>query len=450
MNQLIIIGFDEIVSNKYIDIIEKAIKDKQISSYSIIDLEDSKNEIKNRISKIYIKPANEIYLKANKRNVGIEQIEDAFKTIQEKSQDKIKVYIATELRSHLFYLTYCLEKGYDCLIEKPIFAPLKKGVFYPQKISHTMKKICNMAQKKDIKTSVMTLGRYHPIYNEILIENIKKRVIKYSTPVTSINMRVNGGVWNLHKEYLEREDHPYKYGYGMLMHGAYHYLDIFIQLVELNKLIYPNDHMIMAVKTYAAYPFDQNDRISKKISEKFDDYDKNFKKKNKNVKFGETDFVVAFELKNETKKSVITLGTLSFEQTTPSIRFWKDFPVGVYNKNGRISSVDVEAKLSVLYSMHVSCFDVPEKINNNIEKIGAKAVVTTRSNFNLLKDEEPITEKEYNGLFHNISNKKVMENWIYDKESKSRLSMHKNVMNLISCIALSLKMNGKEIKSDLL
>ena len=58
MNQLIIIGFDEIVSNKYIDIIEKAIKDKQISSYSIIDLEDSKNEIKNRISKIYIKPAN--------------------------------------------------------------------------------------------------------------------------------------------------------------------------------------------------------------------------------------------------------------------------------------------------------------------------------------------------------------------------------------------------------
>jgi len=234
------------------------------------------------------------------------------------------------------------------------------------------------------------------------------------------------------------------------MHGAYHYLDIFIQLVELNKLIYPNDHMIMAVKTYAAYPFDQNDRISKKISEKFDDYDKNFKKKNKNVKFGETDFVVAFELKNETKKSVITLGTLSFEQTTPSIRFWKDFPVGVYNKNGRISSVDVEAQLSVLYSMHVSCFDVPEKINNNIEKIGAKAVVTTRSNFNLLKDEEPITEKEYNGLFHNISNKKVMENWIYDKESKSRLSMHKNVMNLISCIALSLKMNGKEIKSDLL
>ncbi|MFR5154350.1 MAG: hypothetical protein ACLTF2_07465 [Clostridia bacterium] len=147
---------------------------------------------------------------------------------------------------------------------------------------------------------------------------------------------------------------------------------------------------------------------------------------------------------------MITLGTLSFEQTTPSIRFWKDFPVGVYNKNGRISSVDVEAQLSVLYSMHVSCFDVPEKINNNIEKIGAKAVVTTRSNFNLLKDEEPITEKEYNGLFHNISNKKVMENWIYDKESKSRLSMHKNVMNLISCIALSLKMNGKEIKSDLL
>lgn len=45
MEQLVVIGFDEIVSNKYIVVIEEAIKNGKISTYSIIDLKSAQKEI---------------------------------------------------------------------------------------------------------------------------------------------------------------------------------------------------------------------------------------------------------------------------------------------------------------------------------------------------------------------------------------------------------------------
>lgn len=446
---LIIVGFDEIVSNKYIDIIEKAIFKNAIDSYSIIDLESERRNIKIRIDKLKIKPKKQYYLKdVNNREFNIKQVNEIFDEIL-SSEKNVKVYIATELKSHLFYLDYCTSKGLDCLIEKPIFAPIENNVFNPHKINPIMRQLIDKSRNQDTDVSVMTLGRYHPIYNDIVVKELKERVLKYENPITSIHMRASGGVWNLHNEYIEREDHPYKYGYGMLMHGAYHYIDIFTQIIELNKLLFPNDKLMINMKTYGAFPFDQNERISKKYSSMFDDYKDGWKNEYQHIKFGETDIVSIFELKNETKSSVITIGTLSFEQTTPSIRFWKEFPENVYNKNGRISSVDLEVQLSTLHSIHVNCYDVPEPVDNNIEKIGAKATVVTRSNFNLLKDEKPVTDRCFEGLFHNLSNKRVMENWLFGNEQKSKLKQHENVMNILGGLAISISEKGKEISIEL-
>ena len=445
MTHLVIIGFDEIVSNKYIDIIEKAILENRISSYSIIDLKSEEKHIKHRINKLKIKPKKEYYLNdKNNREFNINEIDNIFKDILDNNY-KVKVYIATELKSHLFYLNYCISKCYDCLVEKPIFAPRINNMFAPHLIESTMNNLVSESAKNKVDVSVMTLGRYHPIYNKIILKELKDNIIKYESPITSIHLRAAGGVWNLHDEYLDREDHPYKYGYGMLMHGGYHYIDVFTQIIELNKLLFPNDKLVMNVKTYGAFPFDQNERISKKYSNIFDDNKENWKHNNKDIKFGETDIVSVLELRNETKNNVLTIGTISLEQTTPSIRFWKEFPPHIYNKNGRISSVDLEVRLSTLYSIHVNCYDVPEEINNNIEKIGARSTVVTRSNFNLLKTEKPITVRNFEGLFHNLSNKEVMENWINGEEKRSNLKQHINVMNILGGLAISLNENGREV-----
>jgi hypothetical protein len=74
-------------------------------------------------------------------------------------------------------------------------------------------------------------------------------------------------VWNTPEELSTREDHPYKYGYGMLMHGAYHYIDIAAQFLELNRKLFPGKKLSITLSSFSAHPFDQNVRVSKKVNE---------------------------------------------------------------------------------------------------------------------------------------------------------------------------------------
>ena len=36
-------------------------------------------------------------------------------------------------------------------------------------------------------------------------------------------------------EFLDRENHPYKYGYGKLFHSGYHFIDLLAWLLEVNR-----------------------------------------------------------------------------------------------------------------------------------------------------------------------------------------------------------------------
>lgn len=446
---LVVIGFDEIVSNKYLSCIELAFKKNVIDGYSIIDLKEEENNISKRIEKLKFKPENVFYIEKSKDKDNWackKEFEPVLKQIKNKKKN-IRVYIATELKAHEGYLEYCIENGIPCLIEKPIFAPIKDGLYCPELIDSKMKYYIDTAKQKHTKNSVMTLGRYHKIYNDIVMEGVKERMIKYNAPLTSFHLRHAGGVWNLHNEYIIREDHPYKYGYGMLMHGAYHYLDLAVQFINLNKIIYPSEQFELVVSSYGAYPEEQNDRISKKYSEKFDDNNSSFGEDKRYV-FGETDITSTFCLRNKKTKKVITLGTLSLEQTTPSVRAWKEFPKGVYNKNGRTSSVDIEIQLSTLYSVNVKCYDVPIKGKKEIERIDASAQILTRANASLLKDEKYITKKIFKGLFHSNSNKNLMLNWLFDKEDRSTLEQHLLVMRIIQALSVSLKDQGYPVVID--
>ena len=153
-------------------------------------------------------------------------------------------------------------------------------------------------------------------------------------------------------------------------------------------------------------------------------------------------------MKKSTGK-VVTLGTISLEQTTPSVRKWKDIPEGIYNKNGRVSSVDVEAQLSTIYSKTVKCYDVPVKGVKEIERIDATADILTRANAALLEDEEYIEKESYTGVFHSDSNKALMLNWLYGTEERSEFEKHIPVMTFVQVMAESIQRPGKEVCKDL-
>lgn len=446
---LVIVGFDDIIADKYMGCIEQAISDKHINGYSIIDLFSHQDWIEQKLRKVNVQPELKYYLRvpggkdtwANKREFQL-----VFDEIREK-KGEIKVYIAAELKAHEEYLQYCIENDIDSLTEKPIFSPIKGGKFDPSAIDKKMKYLLSIVQKSSAKHSVTSLARYHTIYNDRVIDKIKERVLKYAAPLTSLHLRFAAGVWNTHIEYETREDHPYKYGYGMIMHGAYHYIDVITQFLLLNNLIFPHDTLQLTLSSYGGFPADQNDRISKKYSALFDDNKPGWSAKSKHkTDYGETDIVTSFQLFNSTTNKVITLGTMSFEQTTPSIRTWKDIPVEIYNKNGRIAYADLEAQLATLFSLNLKCFDVPSK--GEIDHIKAFARIETRANAPLLPDEKLYTVEEFNDVSHNLSNRKLISNWLAGKEEKSTLQNHFIVMKVLQSLAESIRKPGCPVTFD--
>jgi hypothetical protein len=448
---LVVVGLDEIVTNKYLSCFDHAIKMGQIDAYSIIELETQKEKIERRLQSLEPKPKNIFYLpdtrfKGNWADPA--EIESIF-DILIRSNGDLKVYIAAELKAHENYLRYCVEKGIDSLVEKPVIAPMKDELFDPFAIDSLMHSLVRKAEEKPAIHSVMTLSRYHKIYNYEVLEPLKTIMLELEAPLTSLHFRTAGGVWNLHREYESREDHPYKYGYGMLMHGAYHYIDLVSQFLTLNKLVFPNNKFTLTLSSFVAYPTDQNERISKKFSEDFDDNRPDWHSTTSNsTKYGETDITTIFCLKNKENGKTITLGTISLEQTTPSIRSWKDIPEDIYNKNGRISSVDLEAQLSTLHSVNVQCFDVPVRINQHVDRIDAFARVSTRTNASLLKDKEYSSTKTFTGLFHSDSNRQLMYRWLNGDENRSLLKDHMSPMRITKVIALTIQKPGYPITID--
>jgi len=145
------------------------------------------------------------------------------------------------------------------------------GRFKPSHITKTMEELIGVAAESSAEHSVMTLSRYHQIYNQKVIASLRDRMERWEAPLTSFHLRAAGGVWNLQREFESRDDHPYKYGYGMMMHGAYHYVDLATQILSLNAEIFPERQLKLDISSFGAFPIDQHQRISQPMANIFGD-----------------------------------------------------------------------------------------------------------------------------------------------------------------------------------
>ncbi|MGW1713590.1 hypothetical protein [Streptomyces sp. NPDC002156] len=446
-HHLIVVGFDEIVANKYLPCIKGAVQSGHIDSYSIIDLECQRSAIEQRVHAIDLKPRGIVYLPdsdARVRETPQEIIAAAVRRLRTPGIPT-KVYIATEVRAHEAYLRFCVENHINSLVEKPVLAPMVDGRFKPSHITKTMEELIGVSVDSPAEHSVMTLSRYHPIYNQKVLASLRERMDRWEAPLTSFHLRAAGGVWNLQREFESRDDHPYKYGYGMMMHGAYHYVDLATQILSLNSSLFPERQFKLELSGFGAFPIDQRQRMSRPITRRFQDGDPLWPDDaDDGFRFGETDVTSTFRLVDIASGRTVSLGTLSFEQTTPSIRNWDELPPDLYNVNGRTSSVDMEAQISTLFSTHVHCYDIPRGVS--ADGIDAFARVTTRANAALLPDEQYVSEESFDGLFHSDSNRQLMEHWLNGTEERSSLASHLLPMKVTEALASAVLTPGRLIE----
>jgi len=443
-----VVGFDEIVARKYLPCIVSAIDEGYLSSYSIIDLESEREVISARLWGVPIAPRHVHYLPnpAAGQTVSQDRVAEAFGRVTDCSAP-VRAYIATEVKAHENYLRFCVDHGIDSLVEKPVLAPLRHGRFEVALITPIMRSlITSAARKPEVRHSVMTLSRYHRVYNDRVIAELAKRVEAWQAPVTSLHLRCAGGVWNRQEEYEFRDDHPYKFGYGMMMHGAYHYIDLVVQAIQLNRTALPGHRLRFQVGAFAASPAYQQLRIPLSAAARIGDSEDRWPNLQVARRFGETDVTAVVRLVDTESGRTVTMGTLAFEQTTPSVRNWTRLPTRTYNKNGRTSSVDFEVGLSTLFSAHTHCYDIP---TSDPDKIDAFARITTRANATLYPGEDYVATEEHHGVFHSDSNRALMTAWLQGRETRSLLADHLLPMQMTEAILTAAANPGRLAAVDL-
>ena len=237
----------------------------------------------------------------------------------------------------------------------------------------------------------------------------------------------------------------------MLMHGAYHYVDLLARYLTMNRRIYRHDNFSLSLSAYGASAVDQERRIPHSFTQRLDEYDPRFLLMNESDRFGETDVVGTFRLSFLPSKRILTLGTFGFEQTTPGMRSWGPFPTVPYNINGRLHATDVDARMATAFSVGARVLKVPIGARNSLTDLRAKNIgqVTSRANAVLLDRQEFLTEEEiqrpYGSSFSFEAEKRIFDLWIKGQDTCSDICSHLSTAALLQSIGLSVSTGGREV-----
>jgi len=107
-----------------------------------------------------------------------------------------------------------------------------------RRIVEEFDKVLELAQSSRAKVDVTVQRRAHPGY-KFLYDYLSEFVEQWGVPISFIDIYHADGMWCMPGEYSTRNYHPYKHGYGKLMHSGYHFLDLLMWLNSINETKLP-------------------------------------------------------------------------------------------------------------------------------------------------------------------------------------------------------------------
>lgn len=435
-NRFVLVGLGPHAKRIYIKYLKKYKCDLQL----IIDLKSKKDDIERTLKEKGISCSNFYYLDDELKD------EDSFlKKDKMNIEDLLKrlhithAIISTEPKSHYCYAKLFLKNKINIIMDKPLV--VEKGVISSSKsTSFMLNKIKDLSKAylkiyDEINFSVLCQRRYNNgyIYIKNLISSIKK---EYNLGINSIYITSCDGMWNMPDEFFYRENHPYKYGYGKLMHSGYHQIDLLLYLlddVDYNKIkiqssvFTPNDFFKYIDGNKYDHLFKKNCNFEQYLNQNVDGY-------------GELDFHSLIEFKKDNYNKCIA--ELQLLQSGFSRRAWTPLPVDTYKGNGRIKHEFININIGPLMNIKVLAFQAKnDKENNtgieygennnfeiqiyrNSQLIGGEPIEIIKLD-NLIKKEVDFVD------FNDYSKEECFKDFINNRKGKSDFLSHYKTMELV-------------------
>jgi hypothetical protein len=182
---------------------------------------------------------------------------------------------------------------------------------------------------------------------------------EFGIPLTYCDIYHCDGMWNMPNEFIERENHPYKYGYGKLLHSGYHFIDLLALLLTPSfQLIHKKPDRAQLYAT-SFRPLDffaaiENQNYLKLFNT--DQYQQILDSSaNENMgKFGELDFFGLFQFFKDDR--CMTTCSVNLLQTGFSRRAWTNLPLDTYKSNGRVRHERISLQFGPLLNIQVHSY----------------------------------------------------------------------------------------------
>lgn len=376
MKNYIFVGLGPHAKRIYYPFLEKYKEDFDINIRLLIELDSQMEMVKRYTADRTIVPQETFYIEDSYKNrLGDEIDERLLSRLNEiVSTEKVDgIIISTEPKAHKIYAEWALKNDVNILMDKPITAPVNPitNIKSAKQIFTDYLDLKELKRQSKSKFYIVAQRRNHEGFNYVK-NYLKNFVAEYQVPASFIDIYHTDGTWNLPHEF-NKENHPYKYGYGKLMHSGYHCIDLFAWLVEVNNLLLDRKPNNAKIYTSKFRPNDFFHQLNSENYEKFfgkteiQDFYKQYKSEDYED-YGEIDANILGQLKND--NNVVTTASINLQQNSFSRRGWFELPEDTYKGNGRLRHERVNIQVSHLLNIQVHSYQSHEAGKKDIEVEG--------------------------------------------------------------------------------
>lgn len=405
----------------------------------LVELEVQREWVENFLQKQSLRPQQCFFLPEEDRNSPT--IHPALLTLLEKIKPQLDgVLVCTEPKAHKKYIEWAVKNNLDVLVDKPLTAPPVNQTG-PSQIWQDYLDIANWLQHSPAKLTLMTNKRFHRAF-AYLYAQVKEALLQCRLPITHIEISDACGIWTFPQEYAQLENHPHKYGYGVLLHTGFHYIDLLTHFEQLNHLLgYQEDNII--VNACGTTPYDVLHQMTAanynhlfhtdQFTQEFNQLDWNAYKQ-----YGFLDLLSSFQfMKGD---AVITQASLTMIQNSLSSRTQPVNPLNFHQGvSGKQTLTHIGIFIGPLFYARLSycqptefteekpmCFYGVEFYRNS-RLIGGKPYQRQ-----IFKDFVELPYLAYPVTLNYISKEQIVLNWLKGKSPQTDFSCYSRPIYLIS------------------
>jgi predicted dehydrogenase len=351
----VLVGVGLHAEHSYLPALRNLLADGAVRLLAVVDVAERRAQVVETLSRCGVRPDHIITDDADAA-AARGQARGLARLARLTERERIDgMIVSTDPRSHRGVLEWAASRGIDVLVDKPVTArEMRFTDESAAELANDFRVLNKAFAGGGSAATVMVPRRLHPGY-VFIREILREAVEQLGLPVTYLDLYHSSGYWNLPDEFLTRENHPYKYGYGALLHSGYHFIDLACWLLKVNEALQADWADRLDVVTQHANPDDVLEQEPHEFYRRVGlaaGLKEAYSRQNRALArgYGETDAHVGFRALRGQR--AITLGSIRMVETGVSGRTWRDLPQDTYKGNGKFSQDRLTAHVGHVLSVH--------------------------------------------------------------------------------------------------